>query len=161
MPPLVRPPLPPLGSVTRGGRTPDISTISGGEWHSATDGMFNCSGSAEVVPLGPDMRGGSGPGGRNSSTPALQEKSAPCGPLSNLATIAEVTSEVVDDLAQESLYLAALFSPEVRILLAASNGEWSSEEEGEESTVVETTPTAPAPLQPVPPHTRQSRVNLL
>ena len=157
LPPLSSPPLPFSGCVDLNRGTPDASTISCGEWHSATDGPLGRSQLLEVA----EVQGGVGLGGHSSSTPTQQGQTLRCSSLPGLSTIIEEPRGDADASVQESPHLAALFSPEIRVLVAASNGEWSSEEEGDASTTMESAPTASSLLQLVPPHTRQSRVNLL
>ena len=168
MPPICPPPPFGLRSQSFMETTPDLSAISRSEWHSASgdlaSGLLACDDPAkgdftggdlaslnmEEVPLGPDRMGGAGPGGRNSSTPG-------CGGVDNtrsgspsLQRIAE-ESEPSNHSEPPSFQLPGV----LRVLEAASNGEWTSEEEGEDSTVVETTP--PVSTHPHLP-TRQSKV---
>ena len=162
LPPLSSPPPPPSGNAVMSGKgvTPDLSAISQVEWHSATGDVLYGNQSSVVVPLGSDLLGGAGPGGRESSSPVCPRviRYGPSHPV--FLSIEEESPRFSGSSLQDSLHLADLFES-ARILDATSNGAWTSEEEGEESTVVETTPTISVLLQPTLPPTRQSRVKLL
>ena len=155
-------PLPPLDEPAQCSRdeVPDISAISFAEWHSATEGQWDQSVTVESGPLGPDARGDAGCRSGYPCTLDCLVQSQGQGIVQVLQTIAEETGVLANGSVLESPHLAGLFSPDVRVLDAASNGDWTSDEEREDLTMVEITPTVSALLQPVPPSTRQSRVNL-